>query len=123
LFARSNANGKLRFQNEGPHPYIRDAGLSDRTTRSAQQTQAAARWFPMQTEFPFTPPKGFKPMARFNPAEPALLHDQLNDKVIPWGATQEELTHWRKYARPDHQEGVMAWDGALIDGWREPPGG
>ena len=61
-------------------------------------------------------------MRSFNPTEPALLHDQLNDKVISWAAGRDELAHWRKYARPDHQEGVIAWDGALIDGWCEPLG-
>ena len=69
-----------------------------------------------------TPPPTFKTMNSFYPAQPALLHDQLNDKIIPWSATREELDSWRQHANP-HSEGVVEWDGLLLDGWCEPLGG
>jgi hypothetical protein len=37
-----------------------------------------------------------KPMSTFDPTQPALLHDQLNDKTFAW--TGEHLASWREYA-------------------------
>jgi hypothetical protein len=61
-----------------------------------------------------------RPMSAFDPAKPALLHDRLNDKIIPW--TGELKENWLANARP-HAEDVVAWDGLLFDGWDEPLGG
>jgi hypothetical protein len=61
-----------------------------------------------------------KPMSTFNPSQPALLHDQLNDDTFAW--TGEQADHWRQHAK-EASEGVIGWDGCLIDGWCEPLGG
>jgi hypothetical protein len=65
-------------------------------------------------------PRTMEPMETFDPTEPALLHDQLNDEIMPWIGEQPE--EWRKYARKD-SEGVVAFEGHLFDGWAEPLGG
>jgi hypothetical protein len=59
-------------------------------------------------------------MSTFDPSQPALLHDQLNDKMIAW--TGEDLAHWREHAE-SASHGVVGWDGLLLDGWCEPLGG
>jgi hypothetical protein len=53
-------------------------------------------------------------MCDFDPESPALLHDSLNDKTFHFIPDMTE--HWRKHARfrPD---GVVEWDGLLIDNW------
>jgi hypothetical protein len=66
-----------------------------------------------------TPPE-LRPMSEFDPSEPAVLHDATNDKMIAW--TGELAAEWQKWASP-FEEGVMNWDGVLIDGWTEPLGG
>jgi hypothetical protein len=66
------------------------------------------------------PPLTLKPMSTFDPTRPALLHDQLNDKMLAW--TGEELAGWREHANP-HSQGIIEWDGLLLDGWCEPLGG
>ena len=61
-----------------------------------------------------------RPMSEFDPLEPALLHDRLKDRIIPW--TGEEGEVFRRLARfqPD---GTVSWDGFMLDGWDEPLGG
>jgi hypothetical protein len=61
-----------------------------------------------------------RPMSEFDPLEPALLHDRLNDRIIPWTGEDGEL--FRRFARfqPD---GTVSWDGFMLDGWDEPLGG
>jgi hypothetical protein len=54
-------------------------------------------------------------MSAFYTSRPAILHDQLNDRMIAWNPKSAE--HWRKYAEL-HGEGVISWDGRLIDGWK-----
>ena len=54
------------------------------------------------------------PMETFNPEEPCRLHDGLNNDFIKW--SPEWATHYREYSAK-HAEGVIAWDGALLDGW------
>ncbi len=68
------------------------------------------------------PPKDLRPMSEFDPAKPAILHDALNDQIITWTADKEDVEHWREHAVP-HAEGVIAWDGLLIDGWGNVLGG
>ena len=67
-----------------------------------------------------TPPSGLRPISTFDPTQPALLHDRRNDKIIPW--TGEDADRWNQEAR-EHGEGVIEWDGHLIDGWANPLGG
>jgi hypothetical protein len=54
------------------------------------------------------------PMNTFNPEVPCHVHDKLNDELIEWQA------QWAPLYR-DHgvlyDEGVIAWDGLLLDGW------
>jgi hypothetical protein len=60
-------------------------------------------------------------MEEFDPSKPALLHDGLNDEVIPW--IVEEYAHrWKQMAEP-HDESVILWNEVLLDGWCEPLGG
>jgi hypothetical protein len=66
-------------------------------------------------------PAPMKPMHAFDPTRPALLHDQLNGKIIPWSAAPEEVKSWRQHANT-HNEGVIEWEGLLLDGWCEPLG-
>lgn len=66
------------------------------------------------------PPPGLRPMSEFDPSQPAVLHDTLNDKMIAW--TGEHQASWREHAN-DHSEGVIEWDGLLFDGWGEALGG
>ena len=59
-----------------------------------------------------------RPMDEFDPWRASLVHDGLNDKWFPW-KPDEYREHYRKYAHP-HPEGVIEWDGLLLDGWKEP---
>ena len=61
-----------------------------------------------------------RPMSTFDPAEPAILHDMLNDKIIPW--TGEQLPDWRLNARYE-DDGSVAWGGFVFDGWGNVLGG
>jgi hypothetical protein len=63
-------------------------------------------------------------MSEFDPWKPAMVHDQLNDKVFEW-EPERYLMHYRKYARPsfDSDKGLVEWDGLLLDGWMERPRG
>jgi hypothetical protein len=66
------------------------------------------------------PPPELRPMSEFDPSQPAVLHDSLTNKIIPW--TGEDQDRWRNRAKP-HAEGVIAWEGHLIDGWGNVLGG
>jgi hypothetical protein len=65
-------------------------------------------------------PSGLKPMATFNPSEPAILHDSLTDKIKTW--TGEDTEDFRKTAivRP---EGTIEWRQFVFDGWGNVLGG
>jgi hypothetical protein len=54
-------------------------------------------------------------MTEFDPAQPALVHDRVNDQMMEWSPDWRD--NYRKYARPD-APGVVAFDGLLLDGWR-----
>ena len=56
------------------------------------------------------------PMRTFNPDVPCQVHDGLNDETFDW--KPEWAAHYREYAF-DHTEGVVNWDGLLLDGWIE----
>jgi len=59
-------------------------------------------------------------MDDFDPSEPAILHDRLNDKIVAW--TGEEAAEWKKHAKP-HTVGVVEFGGLLFDGWGNVLGG
>ncbi len=59
-------------------------------------------------------------MRTFNPAKPALLHDQIHNVMIRWLATVSLIQRWSARARP-YEDGVMEWEGRLFDGWCLPP--
>jgi hypothetical protein len=67
------------------------------------------------------PPPSFEPMSTFDPSRAVLVHDQLNDNTFAW------LPEWRQNyeqsATKSHYEGIIEWDGLLLDGWCEPLGG
>jgi hypothetical protein len=58
------------------------------------------------------------PMSTFNPDVPAGIHDRLNDEIIEWKPQWAPL--YRQYGVL-HDEGVIAWDGLLWDGWIGQP--
>ena len=66
------------------------------------------------------PPKGLRPMADFDPGQPAVLHEQQHDRMIPW--TGEDCEDWRKRAER-RGEGIISYNGMLFDGWGNPLGG
>lgn len=58
----------------------------------------------------------WRPMSEFNPDKPARVHDRLNDKVLDWSPSAF-AAHYHRCAY-DFGEGVIEWDGLLLDGWR-----
>jgi hypothetical protein len=59
-----------------------------------------------------------RPMSDFDPSRPAMVHDRLNDKTFEWKA--EWAANYREQAIGDSaNEGVVGWDGLLLDGWTE----
>ena len=59
-------------------------------------------------------------MSEFDPSKPAVLHDSLNDKMIPWIGDDE--AHYRERAL-NQKDGTVHWDGLILDGWVEAFGG
>jgi hypothetical protein len=55
-------------------------------------------------------------MSEFDPARPALVHDQLNDDTFEW-LLEEWREHYARYAQK-FEDGLVAWDGLLLDGWQ-----
>jgi hypothetical protein len=67
-----------------------------------------------------SPPPNLHPMKDFDPGEPAILHDAVNDCIVTWD--WERADDFRKYAVYD-AEGRVAWQGHLFDGWGNVLGG
>jgi hypothetical protein len=67
-----------------------------------------------------TMPTELQPMSAFDPTQPAILHDRLNDKIVTWTGDLSE--HWVEWARTE-RDGVVAYDGVLFDGWANVLGG
>jgi hypothetical protein len=65
------------------------------------------------------PLRPWRPMSEFDPAKPAILHDELNENEFLWTGTGERYEHWCKFAS-QYSPSVIEWDGLLIDRWREP---
>jgi hypothetical protein len=61
------------------------------------------------------PPPGLRPISEFDPSQPAILYDSLDDKMVPWSG--EKAASRREHASR-HAEGVIEWDGLLFDGWK-----
>lgn len=61
-------------------------------------------------------------MSTFDPTQPAILHDALNDQIISWLAEPEQIASFREYALLQ-QDGTVMWDGAILDGWGNVLGG
>ena len=67
-----------------------------------------------------SPPLGLRPMKDFDPSQPAILHDVLNDCIVTWDWKRAE--EFRKSAIYD-PEGRVVWDGLVFDGWGNVLGG
>jgi hypothetical protein len=59
-------------------------------------------------------------MSEFDPSKPAILHDRLKDEIVTW--TGEERDLYVASAKPQ-SDGVVEWDGRLLDGWGNVLGG
>ena len=55
-----------------------------------------------------------KPMSEFDPSEPALLHDALNDRTIPWDPAFK--SNFEKRAIPLGKK-MVGYEGIFLDGW------
>lgn len=58
----------------------------------------------------------WQPMATFDPSRRALVHDRLVDQVIDWDPDRHGTSYAAHHRVLD--DGVIAWDGLLLDGWR-----
>jgi hypothetical protein len=54
------------------------------------------------------------PMTTFDPDEPCLVHDRLNDKMFD--CRTGDADRYRQYAKLDH-DGLVWFDGQILDGW------
>jgi hypothetical protein len=61
--------------------------------------------------------RDWRPMAEFDPSQPALLHDKLHDKVIEWEPARCQR-HYEAFSAPFEPGGIIEWDGLLLDGWQ-----
>ena len=66
------------------------------------------------------PPSTLHPMKDFNPSEPAILHDRISDTIITWSGEEAIAFRSSCVARED---GSVAWNGYLFDGWGNVLGG
>ena len=55
-----------------------------------------------------------RPMSKFDPSAPAMVHDRLNDRTFEW--KPEWRAAYEKHAAR-HAPGVIEFDGLLLDGW------
>lgn len=55
-----------------------------------------------------------RPMNEFDPEMPAMVHDALNDETFEW--KPEWAANYLEHAVQD-ENGVIGWDGLLLDGW------
>lgn len=62
-----------------------------------------------------------RPMSEFDPSQPCWVHDRSRDTTFAWEPAWEDA--YRRNAKSGHQEqGIVNWDGLLLDGW-EPLAG
>ena len=58
-----------------------------------------------------------RPMSEFEPTQPSIVHDSLNDERFEW--KPEWAANYREHAIDDGS-GIIGWDGLLLDGWDYP---
>ena len=66
------------------------------------------------------PPPTLHPMKDFNPSEPAILHDQISDAIVTWSGEDADAFRRNGVWRED---GTVAWNGFVFDGWGNVLGG
>lgn len=59
----------------------------------------------------------WRPMSEFDPDKPAHVHDRLNDQAFIWNP-ERHGRDWRRHGHHDFGDGVIEWDGLLLDGWK-----
>jgi hypothetical protein len=60
---------------------------------------------------------GLRPMAEFDPSQPARLYDALGQEFFDWDPRQAD--HYRKWARPAAgAPGLIDYDGLELLGWQ-----
>jgi hypothetical protein len=69
---------------------------------------------------PTQPPPTLHAMKDFDPSEPAILHDRVTDTIISWSG--EEADAFRRAAIVN-EDGTIAWDDFVFDGWGNVLGG
>jgi hypothetical protein len=57
----------------------------------------------------------FRSMNAFDPSGSAIVHDRANDRTFEWSPDWQAA--YETYAT-QHEPGVFAFDGLLLDGWR-----
>ena len=55
-------------------------------------------------------------MSDFDPAQSSMVHDSLNGDTFEWRPEKWCETYRQKAL--DWGNGIMNWDGLLLDGWR-----
>jgi hypothetical protein len=59
-------------------------------------------------------------MRDFDPSEPAILHDQVSDTIVTWSG--EDAPAFRR-SSVSRENGTVAWNGFVFDGWGNVLGG
>jgi hypothetical protein len=61
---------------------------------------------------------GLRPMSEFDPAQPARIYDNLNERFFEWDP--RDADHYRQYAGPYEDKGyeeLTEYDGLELLGW------
>jgi hypothetical protein len=66
------------------------------------------------------PSDGLRPMKKFDPAQPALLHDARTGRMVTWDWARAEDFRRRASFQPD---GRVIFDEEVFDGWDDVLGG
>jgi hypothetical protein len=53
-----------------------------------------------------------RPMSEFDPSNPSMVHDQLNDDTFEW-LPEKYREHYERYASA-FRAGVVEWDGFAV---------
>jgi hypothetical protein len=61
-------------------------------------------------------------MSDFDPSVPAVLHEQVTNRMVPWAGTEEERQSFDHFAIW-LSDGSVEWQGHLFDGWGNVLGG
>jgi len=109
IAAGSNAVLESKIKDVVQDGALTDVGLDTATLAKPEPVRQA-----------MGPPPSLHPMKDFDPGEPAILHDTVNDCIVTWD--WERADDFRKNAVYD-AEGRVAWDGHVFDGWGNVLGG